>query len=365
MIKTIGFPGRYLQGPDAVQHLPELLKEFSLATPLVLMDDLVRASVGDLLLQPLSAAGIKTTLLRFAGECTSEAIEQLALEAEQTQADVVIGYGGGKTIDAAKGIAKAHNLRLFIVPTIASNDSPTSRLIVLYDDQHRVTRVDRLTRNPDVVLVDTAIIARAPARFFAAGLGDALSKKFEATQCHLARGKNFFGTESLATARLLAEHCYETIIEFGLPALKRIQEHRTPDESVERAVEASVLLSGLGFESGGLSLSHALTRGFSAHPVMSTFLHGETVAFGSIVQLVAEERAEAEVQAHIDFCHSLGLPITLAQLGAKNATEAEIIQMATLTAAAPYIGNLTPAADANRIAQCINRADALGRVTAR
>ena len=181
----------------------------------------------------------------------------------------------------------------------------------------------------------------------------------------MARGKNFFGTESLATARLLAERCYDTIIEFGLPALKQIQDHGTPNESVERAVEASVLLSGLGFESGGLSLSHALTRGFSAHPVMSTFLHGEAVAFGSIVQLIAEELPQAEVQAHIDFCHSLGLPITLAQLGAKNATEAEIIQMATLTAAAPYIGNLTPAADANRIAQCINRADALGRATAR
>ena len=186
MIKTIGFPGRYLQGPDAVQHLPELLKEFLLLKPVVLMDDLVRASVGDLLLKPLSVAGIETTVLRFAGECTSEAIEQLASEADQTQSDVVIGYGGGKTIDAAKGIAKAHDLRLIIVPTIASNDSPTSRLIVLYDDQHRVTRVDRLTRNPDIVLVDTSIIARAPARFFAAGLGDALSKKFEATQCHLA-----------------------------------------------------------------------------------------------------------------------------------------------------------------------------------
>jgi glycerol dehydrogenase len=76
MIKTIGFPGRYLQGPDAVQHLPELLKEFSLTSPLVLMDDLVRESVGDLLLRPLAAAGIETTVLRFAGECTSEAIEQ-------------------------------------------------------------------------------------------------------------------------------------------------------------------------------------------------------------------------------------------------------------------------------------------------
>jgi len=59
----------------------------------------------------------------------------------------------------------------------------------------------------------------------------------------------------------------------------------------------------------------------------------------------------------------LELPITLAQLGAENATDAEILQMATLTAAAPYIGNLTPAADAQRIAQCITSADALGRAT--
>ena len=361
MIRTIGFPGRYIQGPGAVQTLPALLNELAASRPVVLMDDIVKASVGELLLAPLAGAGFKVMELRFGGECTSEAIEQLAALFKPGQADLVIGYVGGKTIDAAKGIARAHNLRLMIVPTIASNDSPTSRLIVLYDEQHRVARVDRLIRNPDVVLVDTNIIAQAPARFFAAGLGDALSKKFEATQCHQAGGLNFFGTPSLATARLLAERCYDTIIEFGLPALKQIQQHGTPDDSVERAVEASVLLSGLGFESGGLSLSHALTRGFSDHPAMSTFLHGELVAFGSIVQLVAENRTEAEVQAHIAFCHSLGLPVTLAQLGAGKATAIEILRMATLTAAAPYIDNLSPPADAARIAHCISTADALGR----
>ena len=112
----------------------------------------------------------------------------LAVDIDPTRDDVIIGFGGGKTIDTAKGLSKAHNLRLIIIPTIASNDSPTSRLIVLYDKQHRVAGVDILTRNPDVVLVDSSIISRAPTRFFAAGLGDALSKKFEAQQCYLAGG---------------------------------------------------------------------------------------------------------------------------------------------------------------------------------
>jgi glycerol dehydrogenase len=361
MIKTIGFPGRYIQGPQAISHLPELLQEFQVKNPVILMDDIVREAAGDAIVSPLHEVGIVPKILRFEGECSAQAISMLAVDIDPTRDDVIIGFGGGKTIDTAKGLSKAHNLRLIIIPTIASNDSPTSRLIVLYDKQHRVAGVDILTRNPDVVLVDSSIIARAPTRFFSAGLGDALSKKFEAQQCYLAGGKNFFGTQSLATARLLADRCYETILEFGLPALLHLKQHGTSDENVERAIEATVLLSGLGFESGGLSISHALTRGFTAHPGMSKFLHGELVAFGSIVQLFAENRSMDEIYTHARFCQSIDLPVTLTQLGAPNATQEEIMEMATLTIAAPYIGNIDPPADANRIAVCIKSADELGK----
>ena len=51
----------------------------------------------------------------------------------------------------------------------------------------------------------------------------------------------------------------------------------------------------------------------------------------------------------------------LAGLGAANASEAEILAMAESTMAAPYIGNLRPAADAKRIAKCIVAADTLGK----
>ena len=360
MIKTIGFPGRYIQGPDAISALPVLLNEFGAKGPVIILDDIVRAAAGDALQSTLRAAGIRARLLAFPGECTAEVIRKVSSQVNPKEDDVVIGFGGGKTIDTAKGVSKSLDMRLFIVPTIASNDSPTSRLIVIYDDQHRVAGVEMLTRNPDVVLVDTSIISRAPARFFAAGLGDALSKKFEATQAYLAGGKNFFGTPSLSTARLLAEQCYETILKFGPAAMLQVRTHGSPDESVERVTEASVLLSGLGFESGGLSLAHALTRGFTAHSGMSRFLHGELVAFGSIVQTFAEDQPTQLIESHARFCHSIGLPVTLAQLGAPEATDSQILGMAEATMTAPYIGNLRPAADANRIAKCIRLADTLG-----
>ena len=94
---------------------------------------------------------------------------------------------------------------------------------------------------------------------------------------------------------------------------------------------------------------------------MSKFLHGELVAFGSIVQTIAEDQPAAAVAAHAKFCHAIGLPVTLAQLGAANASEADLMAMAEATMAAPYIGNLRPAADAKRIAKCILAADAIGK----
>jgi len=359
-VKTIGFPGRYLQGPGAIRELGGLLIEFGSKSPAVVMDDVVREAAGAALNEAIGATGITAQRLRFPGECTANAIRDLASQAQASGADMVIGFGGGKTIDTAKGVAKALGLRLIIVPSIASNDSPTSRLIVLYDEQHAVAGVDIMTRNPDVVLVDTAIIARAPVRFFIAGLGDALSKRFEAEQCYLAGGKNFFGTTSLATARLLADRCYGTILEFGMEAVRQVRSEAAPNEAVERAVEASVLLSGLGFESGGLSLSHALTRGFTAHPRLGKFLHGELVAFGTIVQLVAENRATEEILEHARFCHELGLPVGFADMQVFNVSEAELIEMAEKTCAAPYIGHLRPAADVARVVDCLKQADKLG-----
>jgi glycerol dehydrogenase len=361
MIRAIGFPGRYVQGPGAIRSLASLLGEIGGKKPAVVADDIVMKAAGETVRHALEEGGRKAAFLRFPGECTAAAIAELAGQAQPLGIDTVVALGGGKTIDTAKGVAKALGAVLIVVPTIASNDSPTSRLIVLYDDNHRVAGVEMLPRNPDAVLVDTEIIARAPARFFAAGLGDALSKKFEAEQCHLAGGKNFFGTPSLPTARLLAERCYETIVSFGQASLARVAQTQQPDESVERVVEATVLLSGLGFESGGLSLAHALTRGFTAHPAMTRMLHGELVAFGAIVQLIAQERPDSEVESHARFVASLGLPVTFADLGASATSDAEIAEIARLTCAAPYIGNIQPKADAQRIMQALYSADKLGR----
>ena len=360
-VRAIGFPGRYVQGPGALAALGPLMKELGGTVAAVIAGDSARAAGGDRVRASLETAGCSAHFLGFSGGCTAAAVAALVAKAAGIDADTVIGLGGGAVIDTAKGVAKARDSLLIIVPTIASTDAPTSRSVVLHDDQHRVTGVERMRRNPDAVLVDTDVIAGAPVRFFAAGMGDALSKKFEAEQCRLTGALNYFGTPPPPVGLLMAERCYATIAEYGEAACARIAATGRPDDAVERVVEATVLYSGLGFEACGLSMAHALNRGLCAHPKIGRALHGEVVAFGTIAQLLAEERPAREVRAHVDLTRRLGLPVTLAQLGAPSLDETELREIARLSCTAPHMAHMSKLPDEDRVARMLRAADVLGR----
>jgi len=360
MIKTIGFPGRYVQGPHALGCLAALLKEFGLSRPVTVADALVGTHILPATLELLHIEGFTVGNLTFPGECTAAVIAAMGAQARQFTPDVVIAMGGGKAIDTAKALARQMGIAIIVCPTIASSDAPTSRLIVRYTDAHRVDGVDYLTRNPDAVVVDTAVIVQAPPRFFAAGIGDAISKKFEARQCSLAGGMNSFGTPPLHTALMLADMAYDTIRVHGHAAYRCVEQQQLSPE-VERVIEATVLLSGIGFESGGLSLAHALIRGMTAIPAMASRLHGELVAFGTLVQLLVEERPGAEIDELLQILCAIDLPVSFAQLGVGEAlTDLNLQVIVEHTLCAAYSRNMHPPLVAAKLAHCLAEADRIG-----
>ena len=130
------------------------------------------------------------------------------------------------------------------------------------------------------------------------------------------------GGKCTQAALALAELCYNTLIEEGEKAMLAAEQHVTP--ALERIIEANTYLSGVGFESGGLAAAHAIHNGMTAVPDAHHFYHGEKVAFGTLTQLVLENAPVEEIETVAALCHSVGLPITLAQLNIKEDIPAKM-----------------------------------------
>jgi glycerol dehydrogenase len=303
-------------------------------------------------------AGLVLEVANFPGEVTTAVIAALAAQAASCKADVVIGIGGGKAIDAAKGVARALDIRMISVPTVASNDGPASASIAVYDEQHLMVEVLQLKRNPDLVVADTTVIAQAPLRFFLAGIGDAISKKFEAEACAKAGASTLFGGTVSFTGIAAADACYHLIRTYGATAVDDVRQHRT-SPAVEAIVEATVLLSTLSFENGGLSIAHAIARGFSHLARAAGTLHGEHVAYGLLVQLVLEQRSADFLNELVAFYQELGLPCRLAEFCQGAPTSADVRTLAHNAMSSPSAARFTPAVDGATLENAILAVEAL------
>ena len=128
-------------------------------------------------------AGIAYAVHEFGGECSLAEIERIKQVAKQHKSQVVVGAGGGKVLDAARAAAADLKLPVVTCPTVASSDAPCSALSVIYSDEGVVECSRIYRKNPDLVLVDTQVIALSPPRLLVAGMGDALATWFEAKTC--------------------------------------------------------------------------------------------------------------------------------------------------------------------------------------
>lgn len=275
----------------------------------------------------------------FNGEVTREETKRLQAIAKEKQTDCIIGLGGGKAIDASKVVAEGE--RLIIVPTIAAQDAPTSHSAVLYHADGSFDDYAYFKQSPSVVLVDTKVIAKAPTRFLVAGMGDALSTYFEARATHNSYSRvnaslpmgSLDGSTPPASgtyaALAMAKLCWEHLQEDGLNA-KIACDANVVTESLNKIVETNILLSGLGFESGGLAAAHAIHNGMTVLPGTHHYLHGEKVAFATLAQLVLEDAETAELHAVLDFMAAIGLPLTLADLGVPSITFEEALEVAKI-----------------------------------
>ncbi|TWH75909.1 glycerol 2-dehydrogenase (NAD+) [Azomonas agilis] len=268
---------------------------------------------------------------RFNLECTQQEIDRHCGLVTAAAANVIVGIGGGKTLDTAKAVAYERNLPVVIFPTIASTDAPCTALAVLYTPTGEFDRYLFLPRNPDLVLADSRILAEAPLRLFLAGIGDALATYFEARACYRANGENLtrLKMKPSRTGLGLSRLCLDILLENAVSACVAVREKRvTP--AVEHTIESTIYLSGVGVEGAGIAAAHAIHNGMTQVPSLHGAQHGEKVTFGVIAQLVLENAPQAELNLVLDFIKAVGLPLTLEDLGLDQFVESQWRQVAEL-----------------------------------
>jgi glycerol dehydrogenase len=311
--------------------------------------------------RPSIEQAIAVTAERFAGESSDEEIGRLSDLATRVGCEVVAGIGGGKTLDTAKAVAYGLKLPVASVPTAASTDAPCSAVAVIYTPEGKFKRYLFLPKNPDLVLVDTAIIARAPVRFLVSGMGDALATWFEAESCRQKHAGNMTGDVGSLTAYALARLCYDTLLADGLAA-KVACEAQAVTPALEHIVEANTLLSGLGFESGGLAAAHAIHNGLTVLEPTHKYYHGEKVAVGTLASLFLTDKPRAIRDDVYSFCESVGLPTTLAGIGLSGVSDQELMRAATAACAkGETIHNEPTPITPEQVVSALKVADAEGR----
>lgn len=362
MFKKALFPGKYIQGQGALVELPAVMEALG-RRGLILASPTSRAKVLPALGLDGGRGGSSASMVieTFGGECSETELARVAGIIQREGVDVVTAVGGGKTIDTAKIAADRAGVPAVIAPTIASTDAPCSGCAVIYSEDHVFESVCYQKMNPAAVIVDENVIVQAPVRFLAAGMGDALATWFEADSCRRTQSANACSGLSTTVGLHIARLCYDILLEDG-PAAKIACESQAVTPAFSRIVEANTLLSGIGFESGGLAAAHSIHNGMTALAETHGYYHGEKVAFGVLAGLQLSDARPAVMDTVYCFCETVGLPTTLADLGLANVDRAGLT-LAAQRACAPEecihheAGTITP----ENVLHALIAADALGR----
>ncbi len=312
------------------------------------------------LLPALDEAGVNYHLQPFQGECTREVIQAYTGIARKVQVNLIIGAGGGKVLDLAKAVAEQAGLPVVTIPTIPATCAAWSALTVLYDERGQAAGYWPLRRSPDLVLADTALLAAAPARYLAAGIGDTLVKWHEFAVNLSGNYSSLALRSSVATARL----ALGILEEHALDVYEQTPRQQITPEFIQ-VTDAIIVLAGLvgSIQDGSVhaAIAHGLHDSLTRLEDTHRSLHGEKVAFGLLTQWQLEQKEYRELHRLASLLHQLDLPVTLKQLGIEGDREQAARQIAkglTLREGADH--HLAFAVHPEAVTRAILEADELG-----
>lgn len=357
--RTIG-PPLYQRGYGIISLVGEIVAPLG-KDILIIGGETALSVTHDYLATSLEQAGLQVIGVEwYGGQCSWSNIHKLSAQAGSTQAQCLVGVGGGRALDTVKAVAFASGLPLVTVPTIAATCAAWTPLAAIYDDDGKYLEFSRKAALPQAVIVDTKIIAEAPVRYLVSGLGDTLAKWYELAAS--TRGQKL--AAPVEAGLRLGKLCKDIIINEGPAAYQSVEKGQT-SESIEQVVDAIIAIagcvSGLGGDEARTAAAHAIYSGLTAMEATHQMVHGEIVGFGILAQLALENRPMVEVQEFLRLSCQIGLPITLDQLGIDQLTDHDWQQIAALSLAVEDMAAMPFSVTDIMVIEAIRQADAWGQ----
>ncbi|GEA15624.1 iron-containing alcohol dehydrogenase [Moorella sp. E308F] len=360
MLARIIAPGSYRRGAGVIRASGRALRSLGARACLV-GGHRALAAAAPALREAMASAGVEPVgQVWYGGECCPENIAMVAAAIKEKGADFLVGVGGGKALDTAKGAAWQAGVPLVTVPTIAATCAAFTSIAIIYDQEGHFLAISHEAANPSLVLVDSQIIAAAPWRYLTAGMGDTLAKYIELRATSTAVSPHLALEGALGLARL----CYDSILAAG-PGARAAVENQVVTPDLERVIDAVILISGLvsglGGDDGRTAGAHGIYEGLTASPLTRGCCHGELVAFGNLVQLFLEGRETKAIKHLAAFNRQVGLPITLAEVGLSPEDEPSLDLISRAAAESPDMANMPFPVTAAMIKEALLAADRLGQ----
>ena len=224
----------------------------------------------------MEEAGLSEYKWFVAADATVNEAEKLARALLRFAPDVIVGQGGGRSVDLAKMTAYNLGKSFISVPTSASHDGISSPFVSMRgsDKPYSVK-----AKTPIGVLADVELMSKAPRRLMMSGCGDLVGKITAVKDWELARDEvnEYYGTYAANLAYLSAK----IILDEGRNFVKdNLHGLRTVVEALIRAGVASCIAGSSRPCSGS---EHLFSHAVEYIAGRNSGLHGERVGIGTIL----------------------------------------------------------------------------------
>lgn len=313
MSSTVFLPN-YTAGTDAYEKIPEICGGTG-KTAVVIGGKTAMSKAKAKLIAAVKDSSIEITdFLWYGGDATHKNVDALINNKIVRNADMIFAVGGGRAVDTAKTTADKLNKPLFTFPTIASNCAAVTSLCILYKGDGSFGEFYFGKKPALHTFIDTQIIAEAPTEYFMAGIGDALSKQYEA-DFNSRKDKNKIDHENTLGLQI-SRNISAELLKYGLQALKDARQGEESDAFVQTILDIIVntgLVSVLVDNYYNSSMAHALYISRTQLPGCEAHMHGEIVAYGVLFLLTLDQQFDERNKVY-NFNKAAGLPVCLADI---------------------------------------------------